>query len=149
VAASLLREVGGADAAIFNSGSIRIDDVVPPGPVSQYDVMRVLPFGGRTLKATFDGVLLAEVLDAGLQNRGTGGYLQTAGVTRANDRWRVQGEPLEPSARYAIALNDYLLTGAEANLRFLVRSNPRVRDVQEFRDVRQALIEELRERYGR
>jgi 5'-nucleotidase len=150
IAASLLREVSGpAQIAFFNSGSVWIDDVLAPGPVSQYDVIRILPFGDRVLKATIDGALLIQILDAGLANRGAGGYLQTAGVTHDGQRWLIQdGPPIVPSARYTVALNDFLLTGAEANLGFLVRSNPRVRDVEEFRDVRQALIEELRARYG-
>ena len=55
-------------SAILNGGSIRIDDVVPPGPVRQYDVIRVLPFGGKVVSATLDGSVLASVLDAGLAN---------------------------------------------------------------------------------
>ena len=130
----------------MNSGSVRIDDVLPPGPITQYDIIRILPFGGRVLKATFDGALLAQVLDVGLKNQGTGGFLQTAGVTRDGDRWLVEGEPLNPSGRYTVAITDFLLTGGETNLGFLVRTNPQVHDVQELRDVRQAVIEELKAR---
>lgn len=139
---------GPATAAFFNGGSVRIDDVLPPGPVRQYDVIRVLPFGGKVVKATFDGTLLAQVLDAGVKNQGAGGYLQTAGVTREAGKWTVAGRPLNPAGRYTVALTDFLLTGAEANLGFLTRANPHVRNIQEFRDVRQALIAELKARYG-
>lgn len=149
IAASLLHEVKQADLALFNGGSIRIDDVLLPGPITQYDIIRVLPFGGAVMRATFDGVLLGQVLDAGLKNQGTGGYLQTAGVARTDGRWLIQGKPLASSGRYAVALNDFLLSGAEANMGFLVRSNPRLRDIQQFRDIRQAVIEELKARYGR
>ena len=89
ITASMMREVPDADVAILNGGSIRIDDVLPPGPIREYDVIRVLPFGGKVLKATFDGSLLASVLDIGQRNQGTGGFLQTAGVTRDGDHWRV------------------------------------------------------------
>ena len=83
-----MRHEAGTDIAIFNSGSIRIDDVVPPGPVTQYDVIRVLPFGGKVVKATFAGAVLAHVLQIGEQNKGTGGYLQNAGLPPSSIRRR-------------------------------------------------------------
>jgi 5'-nucleotidase len=149
IAASLLRETKTADVAVFNGGSVRIDDKLPPGPVTQYDIIRVLPFGGLVMRAAFDGSLLAQVLDAGLKNKGTGGYLQTAGLKNEGGRWLVHDKPLNPSGRYVVATNDFLLTGAEANLGFLTRANPHVHDVQSFRDVRQAVIDELKARYGK
>jgi 5'-nucleotidase/UDP-sugar diphosphatase len=145
VASAVAHDVKGADVSIFNSGAIRIDDVLPPGPIREYDIIRVLPFGGKTLKATFDGALLAQVLDAGLKNAGNGGYLQSWGTSRdAGGKWLVQGKPLDPSARYTVAIADYLLTGGETNLGFLTRTNPGVHDVSDARDVRQAVIDELK-----
>lgn len=143
IAAAMLREVKTADAAIFNGGSIRIDDVVPAGPIREYDVIRILPFGGKVLQATFDGSLLAQVLVVGVNNEGTGGYLQTAGVKRENNQWVIRGRPLSPAKQYVVAINDFLLTGGETNLGFLTRTNPHVHGVKEFRDIRQAVIEEL------
>lgn len=147
IAASLAREVKQADLALFNGGSVRIDDVLPPGRITQYDIIRVLPFGGKVLRVTMDGALLAQVLDAGVKNQGTGGYLQTGGVTKGPSGWLIRDKPLSPGARYAVALDEFLMTGAESNLGFLTRTNPRVKDVQEFRDIRQAVIEELKARY--
>ena len=69
---------GGQDAqvALYNSGSIRIDDTIPAGtPVTEYDVLRILPFGGQVVTVTLTGAVLSQVLDAGLANRGKGGYL--------------------------------------------------------------------------
>jgi len=122
----------------------RIDDELPPGPIREYDIIRILPFGGKVLKASFEGSLLAHVLDVGVLNRGTGGYLQTWGISRDGRGWLVQGKPLSPAARYAVAINEFLMTGLEAKLAFLTRTNPQVRDIREFRDVRRALIEELK-----
>jgi len=141
------REMKGADAAIFNGGSIRIDDVIPPGPITEYDIIRVLPFGGKIVGATLDGALLLKVLDVGLSNVGIGGFLHYWGITRENGAWQIQGKPIEPAGRYKVALTDYLLSGGEANLGFLTRDNPGVRDVQEFRDVRRAVIETLAATY--
>lgn len=147
ITAAFAREAAPVDVAILNGGSIRIDDVLEPGPVTEYDIIRILPFGGRLLKATFDGRLLAQVLDMGVNNQGIGGYLHTNGVRRDGNQWMIQGKPLDPAARYAVAVTDFLLTGGEANLGFLTRANPGVHDVQELRDVRLALIDELRRDY--
>jgi 5'-nucleotidase len=132
-----MRREAGTEIAVFNSGSIRIDDVVPPGPVTQYDVIRVLPFGGKVLKATFAGAVLAHMLLVGEQNKGTGGYLQSIGLPPV----------IDPEARYTIAISDFLLTGGEANLGFLTRQNPGITDVTELRDVRLVLIDELKRRW--
>lgn len=147
ITAGFAREAGTADVAILNSGSVRIDDVIPAGPISEYDTIRILPFGGKVARATFDGALLASVLDIGIRNQGTGGYLQTRGVTREGTQWLVEGKPLDPAARYQVAVTDFLLTGGETNLGFLVDTNPAIHGVQYLRDVRMALIDELRAEY--
>ena len=147
ITAAFDREAGGVDVSILNGGSVRIDDVVPPGPVTEYDVIRILPFGGRVTRATIEGALLKSVLETGVTNRGTGGYLHARGVTRDRDAWTINGKPLDVSARYTIALTDFLISGAETNLGFLTRTNPAVHDVQDLRDVRMALISELQAEY--
>jgi 5'-nucleotidase/UDP-sugar diphosphatase len=147
IVAGFVREVGGADVGLLNGGSVRLDDVLQPGPITEYDTIRILPFGGKVLRASLDGALLASVLDVGVRNRGSGGYLQTWGVRNDGAQWLIQGRPLDPAARYVVALPDFLLTGRETNMPFLTRTNPATHDVREFRDVRRALIEELRATY--
>ncbi|HUR19225.1 MAG TPA: bifunctional metallophosphatase/5'-nucleotidase [Vicinamibacterales bacterium] len=131
------------DVVIMNGGSIRIDDELPAGPVTEYDVIRILPFGGAVTRVTMPGSLLLKVLDAGEKNVGTGGFLSTWGVAKDRDRVMVQSKPLNPSTRYTVAMPEYLMTGREANLPFLTRTNPLIRPVEDLRDIRQALIAEL------
>jgi 5'-nucleotidase len=147
IAAGLAREAGGVDVALMNGGSIRIDDVIPAGPITEYDIIRVLPFGGKVAKATFDGALLAKVLDTGLANKGVGGYLHTMGVTGTSGAWLVKGKAIDPAARYTVALPEFLLTGGEMNMGYLTRTNPGVRDVVELRDIRRVVIDELKATY--
>jgi 5'-nucleotidase len=144
VAAAMAREAAPVDLAIFNSGSVRIDDVIPPGEVTVYDVLRILPFGGNVVRADLDGGLLERVLITGVNNEGTGGFLQTWGVKREGGLWIVGGKPLEPARRYRVALNDFLLSGGEINLGYLTRTNPQVHNVEERRDMRHAVIAELK-----
>jgi len=143
IAAAMAHEAKTADVALFNGGSVRIDDVLPPGPITEYDIIRVLPFGGRVTKATLDGALLARVLDTGMNNQGLGGFLHVWGARRENGAWLVQGKPIDPERRYTVAMTDFLLSGGETNLGFLTRTNPQVHDVQDLRDIRRAVIEEL------
>lgn len=149
VAEAMLGASADARAAVFNAGSIRIDDVLPPGPVTQYDVIRVLPFGGEIIVADLKGSLLTKVLDQGVANQGTGGYLQTAGIDREEGGpWRLQGEAVDPEATYRIALTDFLLTGRETGLDYLTRDNPDLTVIGDRGDIRKAVIAELERRYG-
>jgi 5'-nucleotidase/UDP-sugar diphosphatase len=143
IAAALAHEAQTADVALFNGGSVRIDDVLPPGPITEYDIIRVLPFGGRIVKAQLDGALLARVLDTGVNNQGLGGFLHAWGARRESGAWLVQGKPIDPERRYTVAMTDFLLSGGETNLGYLTRANPQVRDVEELRDIRRVVIEEL------
>lgn len=143
VAASMVHAAPGTEIAIFNSGSIRIDDVIPPGEVTEYDVIRTLPFGGTVLSADVAGSILQRVLDVGQAGIGTGGYLQTANVTRGPNGWLVGGTPLDPARTYKVAVNDFLLAAREGSLAFFTRDAPGVANVADHGDVRKALIAEL------
>lgn len=147
ITAAIAREAGQVDVALFNAGSVRIDDVLPPGPITEYDVIRILPFGGKLASASFEGALLARVLDAGENNQGLGGYLHVHGAARGHEGWLVAGKPIEPSARYRIALPAFLLTGGEVNMGFLKLDHPQLHDVRALRDIRHVLIDELRAAY--
>ncbi len=143
IAAAMAREAAPVDVAIFNGGSVRIDDVIPPGSITEYDIIRILPFGGKVMRAEIEGALIVRVLDTGVHNEGTGGFLHAWGVKREGGAWIVDGRPIDPARRYRVAINDFLLSGGEINLAYLSRANPQVHDVVELRDIRRAVIDEL------
>lgn len=142
IARACLAEVPGAELALYNSGSIRIDDVLPVGSMTQYDVIRVLPFGGLVREVEIQGGLLARALAQGELNQGSGGFLQSAGIAKAGDAYTVGGQPLDPQRWYRMAITDYLASGQERNLEFL-KPGPEMRLIAEHRDVRMALISQL------
>lgn len=145
IAQGMIAAAPGTEAAIYNGGSIRIDDVVLPGPITEYDVIRVLPFGGKVWSIDITGSLLKRALEQGLANKGNGGYLQTSGVSfDRNGDWFVGTKPLDPAQSYRIAINDFLLTGNETNLGFLKRDNPEIKVVGEHADIRAATIAQLK-----
>lgn len=142
---AMAAEVPAAEVALLNTGSIRIDDVLPPGAITQYDVIRILPFGGDLVEVEMPGATLQRTLDQGLENVGTGGYLVATEVGRG-DGWYVRGEKLDPSRTYRVALTDYLLTGRERAMPFLSPAvNPGIHEIARHGDIRQAVIAALRQ----
>ena len=119
-----------ADAAIVNSGSIRVDDILK-APISQYDLLRTLPFGGGLVEVEMTGQLLKQVLATGMENRGIGGFLQFSEKisNKSDNSWTINEKEIEDSVFYRVVLTDFLLTGGEANLEFLTEKNPLITKV--------------------
>ncbi len=140
----------GIELAIFNGGSVRIDDVIPPGEITEYDVIRIMPFGGDVMSIKMKGRLLKRVLDQGRKNRGTGGYLQTVNVSLNEDgsKWLINGNKLKSGKKYKVAISDFLLTGKESGLDYLTEDNKNISDIRNQGDMRKALITQLKKTYG-
>ena len=149
IADGILKETEGAELAIYNSGSIRIDDTLLPGTISEYDVIRILPFGGKVLLAEIKGAFLQKILDQGVKNRGIGGYLQTANVMQdeSGKGWIIAGTSLDPERRYRVAIVDFLLSGREQNLEFLRQDAPDVKVIREGIDIRQTTIRQFKREF--
>ena len=114
-----------ADVAILNSGSIRIDDLLPQ-PITQYDILRALPFSGIIMEVEMKGRLLIKTLDVGRKNTGSGGFLiyHPVSYDDTSKLWMLNGNPVDPSKTYRVAVTDFLFSGKEANLDFLNKDNP-------------------------
>ncbi len=147
------------DAAFFNSGSFRVDDILR-GTLTELDIVRMLPFGGSVVEVEMRGALLRRTLDAGYNNKGNGGYLQWQNIRREepSGTWMVGNTALDDQKVYRLILPEFLLTGSEQNMDFLKTAattdgkgttNPDVlslqkpdpKDKSDLRnDIRQALI---------
>jgi 5'-nucleotidase len=115
-----------ATVAVVNAGSIRLDDQLQ-APITQYDILRTMPFGGAILEAKLPGRMLKQVLDAGVKNIRTGGFLhfsETLQYDAINNTWKFKNQPLDDNMIFRVAMSDFLLTGGEANLGFLKTTNP-------------------------
>jgi 2',3'-cyclic-nucleotide 2'-phosphodiesterase (5'-nucleotidase family) len=150
------------ELAVLNSGSIRVDDVLT-GTLVELDIVRMLPFGGGLSEVEMKGSLLRKTLDAGANNKGSGGYLQInhAFMDSATGKWMIGNQPLEDNKLYKVVLPDFLLTGNESNMGFLKTGigpdgksdnpdipkvlRPDAKDKSDLRnDIRLALIKYLR-----
>jgi 5'-nucleotidase len=141
-----------ADAAVINTGSIRVDDKLE-GNITQYDIVRILPFGGGLSKMKITGALLLDVLEGGVKNKGLGGYLVHAGITKSsNGEWLIANKPIDKAKTYTLASTDFLVSGKEFNLEFFNAQNPQISDLQIFTDksdirsdIRKVFIQYLRQ----
>lgn len=85
----------GADVAIMNSGTMRLDDVIPAGPITNYQIQSIFLFPDQSRMMTFPmtGARLREVLEHGVADGsvGKGPYLQVSGVRFTWDFARPSG----------------------------------------------------------
>lgn len=104
------------DCSILNSGSIRIDDQIS-GEITQFDIIRAMPFGGGIVKVTMKGDLLRQVLDAGVNSKGKGAYLQWNKIQQVDGKgWKINGKNIADGQNYSVALNDFLLLGLDIEI---------------------------------
>ena len=108
-----------ADGSLYNSGSIRVDDLIY-SPVTESDVLRALPFGGPLVIANFSGEMLTKTLETGtVRNFGIGGFLQLGKIEKKNGQWEAAGKPVRSDGQYRIILPEFLIQGREQNMAFL------------------------------
>jgi len=127
IADAMLYAAPNAEASIYNSGSIRLDDVLNP-PITQYDILRTLPFGGGLREIDIKGDLLVQVLEAGYKNKNIGGWLQYGNISynESTKVFSLKGAAIDAAKVYHIVVSDFLFTGKEANLGFFNEKNPGV-----------------------
>ncbi|MCU0467637.1 MAG: bifunctional metallophosphatase/5'-nucleotidase [Arcicella sp.] len=123
------------DCTVFNSGSVRIDDQVS-GRITQLDIMRILPFGGKIVEVSMKGRLLERILETGLKNKGSGGFLQWHRISHneAKNEWYVNGKLLDVNQDYYVAIPKFMMEGKETNFGYLTYQNPDVLKVTESDD---------------
>ncbi len=142
------------DCAFFNSGSFRMDDFLK-GEITQLDVVRLMPFGGRIVEMDITGVELQKVLLTGPASVGSGSFLLWTGVDfdSAGPAFKINGAPLDPDKTYHIAVADYIFSGKSNGLEFFNASNPAVSNISQpdpsdkndlRNDVRRAVIEYIK-----
>jgi 2',3'-cyclic-nucleotide 2'-phosphodiesterase (5'-nucleotidase family) len=136
------------DCGIMNGGSVRIDDQLQ-GNITELDILRVLPFGGKVLSVKMKGRLLERMLETGLKNKGSGGFLQWSAVKfdEAKKLWFINGKLLDINQDYTIATTDFLMSGKEKGLDFMNTQNPDIiqiiepKDTDLGSDIRKAVID--------
>jgi 2',3'-cyclic-nucleotide 2'-phosphodiesterase (5'-nucleotidase family) len=124
--ADAIRASTGADVAITNGGGIRAGTQYPPGTrLTRRDILSEMPFGNTTVMVRLSGADMRAALENGfsqLPNR-AGRFPQVSGVKVEVDpklppgarvvSIEVDGKPFDPTARYKVASNNFLLAGGD------------------------------------
>lgn len=128
--ADALRASTGADIAIMNSGSIRGDRLYPAGPLTRRTLIAMHPFGNTVTKAEVTGRQLLDALTWGVSKlpATAGHFPQVSGLSMTVDlrvpiaervkNVVVNGQPLDVSRTYTVALPDYVLEGGDGYAMF-------------------------------
>ncbi|MCP5051776.1 MAG: bifunctional metallophosphatase/5'-nucleotidase [bacterium] len=148
---SLYHSFKDTDLSILNVGTIRIDDVLPAGyDLLEYDVLRILPFGGTMSNVSMPGSTLRRALEAGSKNQGNGGFLDYSNVEFREGSWKVAGKDIDDNKIYKVAATTYLVENGDTNLEFLkMGDGSTVKPLpDEPVDMKKALIAELKKVYG-
>lgn len=133
IAQAMLAAAPSTKVAVYNSGSIRIDDMIE-GVVTQLDVIRTLPFEARLIEVALSGSVLNRMLTTSDSLKRSGGYLQhSANITFDSSHWLINGLPVEEAKTYRIVSNDYIFSGREkGSMAFLKEGAPGIFSIARF-----------------
>jgi 2',3'-cyclic-nucleotide 2'-phosphodiesterase (5'-nucleotidase family) len=116
--------VNKTNCSIFNSGSVRIDDVLT-GYITQYDIFRVLPFEGKIVIKELQGYVIDSLLKTNPKRIYDGSFLQYSGIKKEDTVFSIGGRNLyNDITRYKVAMNDYLALGFQPGLNFIGNLQP-------------------------
>jgi 5'-nucleotidase len=121
--------------AIFNNGAIRIDDILRD-KITQYDILRTLPFQNEILVLLVPGQLLARILRTSIKPNRI--YLSYIGIQTLDggQTWLVNGNDISISNRnYTIATIEYTRKTTELNnVNVILLENSHITQTKGFLD---------------
>lgn len=157
--ADAAREQMQTDIAFVNGGGIRINDNIPPGPVTRYDMEGIFYYNNTLVAFPLTGQQILEILRNAVAraDSGDGRFLQVSGMSFSYRRGaggfevtgvRIGGKPLDPNATYTAATTDFLyLNGQEDGyLLFTDGRRPPKINVQREADLRGVVEKYIRAR---
>jgi 5'-nucleotidase len=120
--ADSFRASTGADVGLMNGGSIRADEIIHPGPLTERSVLSMLPFKNKVVKLELTGATLRQALEHGVarsaEDAEPGRFPQVSGIRFTFDARRpsgsrivnltVNGAPLDEKRKYTLAASDYI-----------------------------------------
>jgi 2',3'-cyclic-nucleotide 2'-phosphodiesterase (5'-nucleotidase family) len=90
-----MRAGTGADVALLNTGTLRLERPIKPGPITNHELEAVFPFADQTRVVTFplSGAGVRRILEYGVSRGvlGSGGFLQVSGISFTFDPRRPSG----------------------------------------------------------
>ena len=157
--ADIAREQMNTDVALLNGGGIRINDNIPPGPITRYDLEGIFLFSNRLVAFRARGADILEMLRTSVSEADSadGRFLQVSGLsfayskqgnafTVAPEDVLVNGERLDLERTYTVATTDFIYTrGVEDDYMLFAEATrpPKVNEEREI-DFREAVEKWIR-----
>jgi 5'-nucleotidase / UDP-sugar diphosphatase len=98
-----IRAGTGADVALLNAGTLRLDNPIKPGPITNHQLEAVFPFADQSRVVTFplSGAGVRRILEHGVSRGvlGSGGFLQVSGLSFTYDPRRPSGSRIVGDVR--------------------------------------------------
>jgi len=124
--ADAMRKAAGADVGLTNGGGIRGNKIYDAGAkLTRRDILTELPFGNVTVKLEMTGAMIRQALENGVSQieKAAGRFPHVSGMTYEMDASKpagsrilsvkVAGKPLDDSATYTLATNNYMANGGD------------------------------------
>jgi 5'-nucleotidase / UDP-sugar diphosphatase len=117
----------GVTISLQNRGGIRSS--IQPGPITEAEIEEVLPFENTVVYATVSGKNILSVLEHAVERKTRGQFLDVHGLKFEYNPYKPPGHrinavyvenkegqknPIDPSAKYKIAVNSFTFSGGEA-----------------------------------
>ncbi|CAF3627605.1 unnamed protein product [Rotaria sp. Silwood1] len=102
---------------IINGGTVRIDDILRE-TITQYDIIRTLPFENQIVVLSVPGYLLAQVLTNGISLKGNGMFIAYTRIETFDDgkTWLLNGTDISKSGfYYNVATTAYIRDFTQLN----------------------------------
>lgn len=153
------RERMGTDVAILNGGSIRINDNIPTGPITKYDMEGIFYYTNSLVAVRVTGQQLLDMLRNSVSrvDAGDGRFLQVSGLrfkySKRDGAFTVDpadvqigGKPLDLNATYSLSTIDYVYTNGtdDGYTLFAEATRPPKINTERERDFRTAVEEYIR-----
>ncbi len=90
------RFVEDADIAFINAGSLRVNQDIPPGPITQRDLEELLPYNTELVRVELDNKQLDQILERATEGwSGKGHWLQISGFAFQHDPRKLEGHRVD------------------------------------------------------
>jgi 2',3'-cyclic-nucleotide 2'-phosphodiesterase (5'-nucleotidase family) len=115
----------GAQIAIFNSGSFRLNQNLPSGPITRRDLEEIFQYSAKLQLLRVSGAQLQTILDRSISNwSGSGHWLQVSGLAFRHDpkqgvadrlTYLGPGGPrsIQPEETFLLVIGDYIGAGGD------------------------------------
>jgi 5'-nucleotidase len=128
LAATRAPEMGGAQLALVNATGVRVS--LPAGDIKYADAFQMMPFGNNLVVMTLTGAQLKQAIEqqyaqpirTGLSRPAalatSQGFTYAVDLSKAEGSrvvdMRLEGKPVDPTAKYRVVVNNYLASGGDS-----------------------------------